>query len=208
MSGTLCHETSSRHRALGRRGATFPAGLYPSAVAASARDDVRSTIRTAFFASGAVFAFLMWQLYLRAAPSDVPEWTAAIPRINAGFNATTTLLVCLGVAAIRTGRRRLHAALQIAGLISGSLFLTGYITYHHYHGDTPYPGTGFLRPIYFSILITHILASAAAVPLVVSTALLAARRRFSHHRRWARVAVPVWLTASVTGLIVYFMLYG
>ncbi len=177
-------------------------------MAASAPDDVRSTIRTAFLASGAVFAFLMWQLYLRAAPSEVPAWTVAIPRINAGFNATTTLLVCLGVAAIRSGRRRLHGGLQIAALVSGTLFLAGYVTYHHFHGDTPYPGTGFLRPIYFLVLITHILASAAAVPLVVSAALLAARRRFSHHRRWARVAVPVWLTASVTGLVVYFMLYG
>lgn len=171
-------------------------------------EEVRRVVRAAFFVSGAIFAFLMWQLYLREAPAAAPEWTAGIPRMNAGFNASTTLLISLGVAAIRSGRPRLHAGLQIGALVTGTLFLAGYVTYHHYHGDTPYPGTGVLRPVYFSILIIHIVASAAAVPLVLSTALLAARRRFSHHRRWARIAVPVWLSASVTGLIVYFMLYG
>ncbi len=170
--------------------------------------EVRRIVRAAFLAAGAVFAFLLWQLYLRAPPAEVPAWSGSIPRINAALNAATTTLIALGVAAIRSGRRRLHAALQISALTTGALFLAGYVTYHHFHGDTPYPGVGFLRPVYFFVLITHILASGAAVPLVLSAAMLAIRRRWVHHRKWARVAVPVWLYASVTGLIVYFMLHG
>lgn len=169
--------------------------------------EARRLVRVAFLASGAVFAFLLYQLYLRPPAASIPDWTASLPAVNAGLNAATTALVCLGVLAIRGGRRRLHAGLQIAALGSGALFLAGYVIYHHYQGDTPYPGTGFLRPFYFFVLITHILASAAALPLLVTTVLFAATRRFSFHRRWARVTVPVWLYASLTGLVVYAMLY-
>lgn len=172
------------------------------------RDSVRRIVRTAFAAGGAVFAFIIWQLYLRPPAASVPEWTAALPAVNAAFNATTTSLICLGVVSIRTGRRRLHVAFQIAALVSAALFLAGYLTYHHFQGDTPYPGTGMLRPVYFFFLITHILSSAVSVPLILTTVAFAASRRFAFHRRWARVTVPVWLYASLTGLLVYAMLHG
>ncbi len=170
--------------------------------------EVRRLVRAAFLASGAVFAFLLYSLYFRPAAASVPEWTAGLPSLNAAFNAAAATLVCLGVLAIRAGRRRLHAGLLIAALVCGAGFLAGYGIYHYYRGDTPYPGTGLLRPVYFFTLITHILASAAALPLVLTTALLAAARRFPFHRRWARVTVPVWLCASLTGLVVYAMLYS
>lgn len=169
---------------------------------------VRRLVRIAFTASGAVFAFLIYQLYLREPGAAPPAWTVSIPAVNAGFNAATTTLVCLGVLAIRAGRRSLHIGLQLGALLTTSLFLLGYLTYHHFHGDTPYPGTGFLRPIYFTVLGTHILASMAGLPLLVTSVLFAATRRFAHHRRWARITVPVWLYASITGLAVYGLLYG
>ena len=172
------------------------------------RDSARRLVRTAFTIGGAVFAFIIWQLYLRPPAGSVPEWTAALPAVNAAFNATTTSLIALGVVAIRNGRRRLHAGFQIAALVSAGCFLAGYLTYHHFHGDTPYPGTGMLRPIYFFFLITHILASAVSLPLILTTVSFAASRRFAFHRRWARATVPVWLYASITGLIVYVMLHG
>lgn len=169
---------------------------------------VRRLVRIAFAASGAAFAFLMYQVYLRDPGAAAPAWTASIPAVNAGFNAATTTLVCLGVLAIRSGRRRLHIGLQVGALLTTSLFLVGYLTYHHFHGDTPYPGAGVLRPIYFTILVTHILASMAGLPLITTTVLFAATRRFAHHRRWARLTVPVWLCASLTGLLVYALLHG
>ena len=170
--------------------------------------EARRLVRIAFLVSGAVFALLLYLLYLQPPPASVPSWTASLPAVNAGWNALTLTLVCLGVFAIRRGRRRLHAGLQIAALVSGALFLTGYVIYHHFHGDTPYPGTGMMRPIYFFILITHILSSAAALPMLLSTVLFAATRRFATHRRWARVTVPVWLYASLTGLLVFALLTG
>ena len=172
------------------------------------RDAVRRLVRIAFVAGGAVFAFIIWQLYLRPPADSVPEWTAALPAVNVAFNATTTSLIALGVVSIRSGRRRLHIAFQIAALVSAALFLAGYLTYHHFQGDTPYPGTGLLRPVYFFFLITHILSSAVSLPLILTTVAFAASRRFGFHRRWARTTVPVWLYASVTGLIVYAMLHA
>lgn len=168
--------------------------------------EARRLVRIAFFVSGTIFALLLYLLYVQPPAISAPAWTGSLPAVNAGWNALTLSLVCLGVLAIRRGRRRLHAGLQIAALTSGALFLAGYVVYHHFHGDTPYPGTGVLRPIYFFILITHILASAAALPLLLSTVLFAATRRFSLHRRWARVTVPVWLYASLTGLLVFVFL--
>lgn len=182
---------------------TDRAGVSPEA---GADPGVRRLTRIAFAASGAVFGFLLYLLYLREPAAGAPAWTVRIPGVNAAFNAATTTLVCLGVLAIRAGRRRVHIGLMILALVSTGLFLTGYITYHHYRGDTPY--TGAFGPIYFPVLATHILASAAALPLLLTTVLLAASRRFPHHRRWARATVPVWLYTSVTGLIVYAFLYG
>ena len=171
-------------------------------------DAERRIVRTAFLIGGAIFAFIIWQLYLRSPATAVPEWTAALPAVNAAFNAATTALICLGVASIRDGRRRLHIGFQIAALVTAACFLAGYLTYHHFQGDTPYPGTGVWRPVYFFFLITHILASAVSLPLILTTVSFAATRRFAFHRRWARVTVPVWLYASLTGLIVYAMLHA
>ena len=171
------------------------------------RDSARRIVRTAFTIGGAIFAFIIWQLYLRPAATSAPAWTASLPAVNAAFNATTTSLICLGVLAIRNGRRRLHIGFQVAALVSAALFLAGYLTYHHFQGDTPYPGTGILRPIYFFFLITHILSSAVSLPLILTTVSFAATRRFQVHRRWARVTVPVWLYASLTGLVVFAMLH-
>ncbi len=174
----------------------------------SARESDRAVVRVAFGISGAVFAALIWLLYMRTAPENVPAWTASLPGVNAALNAATLTLVSLGVLAIRSGRRNVHIGLLAAALAVGTAFLLSYVTYHVFQGDTPYAGTGLLRPVYFTVLITHIVASALALPLVLTAALLAARRRFAAHRRWARVAAPIWVYVSLSGLVVYAMLYG
>ncbi len=174
----------------------------------SGTESDRRVVRSAFLVSGVVFAALMWLLYLRAAPAVVPMWTASLPGVNASLNAATLTLVSLGVLAIRSGRRNVHIGLLGAALAVGASFLVSYAVYHYFQGDTPYPGEGLLRPVYFTVLITHIVASAVALPLVLTTALLAVNRRFSTHRRWARVAAPVWVYVSLSGLVVYAMLHG
>jgi len=177
-------------------------------LSAPAQSPVRRIVRIAFVISGGMFAFLMYLLYFRTPAAAVPEWTRTLPDWNATFNGVTLALVVLGVTAIRARRRRLHIALMVGALTATVLFLIGYVTWHHYQGDTPYTGGGILRPIYFFVLITHIVAAAVNLPLVITTATLAATRRFRIHRRWARVTVPIWLYASLTGLVVYAMLYG
>ena len=168
----------------------------------------RRIVRIAFAIGGAVFALILYLLYLRQPASSAPAWTEALPGVNAAFNLATTSLICLGVAAIRSGRRRLHAGLLVAALVSAAGFLAGYLAYHHFQGDTPYPGTGSWRAVYFLVLGTHILASAVSLPLVLTAALFALRRRFAPHRRWARIAVPVWRCGALTGLVVYAMLHA
>ncbi len=168
----------------------------------------RRLVRIAFLSSGFVVALVVYLLYLQSPAATWPAWTTALPAMNAGFNALTLGLLSLGVLAIRRRRIRTHVTFQIGALASGLLFLVGYVIHHHFHGDTPFPGTGWIRPVYFFVLITHILSATVALPLVVTSALFAATRRFSLHRRWARVTVPVWLYASLTGLLVYFLLTG
>ena len=96
--------------------------------------------------------------------------------------------------------------LMVAAFLASALFLVGYLAYHYVHGDTKYLGQGWLRPVYFFILISHILTSALALPLCLTTLFFALRRRFDRHRRIARIALPIWLYVSVTGVLVFFFL--
>ena len=91
--------------------------------------------------------------------------------------------------------------------MTSTCFLVSYLTYHYYHGDTPFPGQGIVRPFYFAILITHVILAIVIVPLVLITVYRAARGDFIRHRRIARWTLPLWLYVSVTGVIVYLMLY-
>lgn len=166
--------------------------------------------RNAFAAIGALsvaaLAFLFWLLYARSAATEPPGWTAGLPALNAALNFTSGLFLVAGLFAIRAGRRTLHMRLMLTAVSVSGAFLVSYITYHHFHGDTPFTGQGFVRPVYFSILITHILASMAALPLVLVTLFLAGTRRFARHRRFARVTFPVWLYVSATGVLVFLFL--
>jgi len=130
-----------------------------------------------------------------------------LPTLNATLNALSALLLIAGWFLIRGGRRRAHRAVMIAALTSSTLFLTSYLIYHAQVGSVRFPGVGTPRTVYLSILLTHT-ALAALVPfLAVITLILALRGRFERHRRIARWALPVWLYVSVTGVVVYWMLY-
>lgn len=157
-----------------------------------------------------VLGYLFWLLYFRAGFVEAPSWTGALPALNAALNFTSAVFLVSAFAAIRRGRRELHAKLMLAALAVAALFLLSYVVYHHYHGDTRFTGQGLIRPAYFFILVSHILFSMAGLPLVLATLFFALTRRFDRHRRLARFTFPVWLYVSVTGVAVFFLLqlYG
>ena len=132
----------------------------------------------------------------------------ALPALNALLNATAASLLVAGYHAIRVRRdERRHKACMIAATAVSAAFLVSYLVYHWQVGSRRYPGEGWDRTVYLSILLVHTLLAAANVPLVAATIVLAARGRRRAHRRWARRTLPVWLTVSVTGVVVYLMVY-
>jgi uncharacterized membrane protein YozB (DUF420 family) len=130
-----------------------------------------------------------------------------LPTVDAALNATSAVLLTLGYVFIRRGNIRAHKTCMLAAVGTSSVFLACYLTYHYFHGTTRFTGQGAVRPLYFAILISHTVLAAAIVPLVVTTLYRALRGRFALHRRIARWTLPTWLYVSVTGVVVYWMLY-
>ena len=135
------------------------------------------------------------------------EFISYLPHLNALLNGTSALLLFTGYSFIRQRNVRAHRACQVAALVVSLLFLASYLTYHFHHGATRFQGTGLARPIYFTILITHTILAVVIVPLVTLTFYRAFRGDFVRHRRIARITLPLWLYVSITGVIVYLMLY-
>lgn len=137
----------------------------------------------------------------------MPEYISYLPHLNASLNTISALFLIAGYRFIRAGFIRAHRNCQIAALVTSTCFLVSYLTYHYYHGDTRFLGQGIVRPFYFTILITHVILAIVIVPLVLITVYRAARGDFIRHRKIARWTLPLWLYVSVTGVIVYLMLY-
>ncbi len=133
--------------------------------------------------------------------------TADLPKLNALLNASAAVLLLAGYAAIRSRRQAWHRAAMIAALACSALFLASYLTYHFQVGSRRYPGEGGWRTLYFAILVSHTVLAAALIPLVPLTVVRALRGRFPRHRALARWTLPVWLYVSVTGVVIYGMLY-
>jgi uncharacterized membrane protein YozB (DUF420 family) len=133
---------------------------------------------------------------------------ADLPAVNAALNATSAVFLVTGYVLIRRKRVVAHVVCMIVALIVSTVFLVSYLTYHAHAGHKPFLGGGWARPVYFSILITHtVLAAVTALGLAPVTVFRAARRRFDQHKAIARWTLPIWLYVSVTGVIIYFMLY-
>ncbi|MGH9363507.1 MAG: DUF420 domain-containing protein [Thermoanaerobaculia bacterium] len=133
--------------------------------------------------------------------------TADLPALNAFLNGTSAVLLSLGYLTIRKKRIAAHRALMVAAVAVSALFLVSYVVYHLQVGSRRFPGTGWVRPVYFSILISHTVLAAAIVPLVLITLARGLRRRHPAHERIARWTLPLWMYVSVTGVVIYFMLY-
>jgi uncharacterized membrane protein YozB (DUF420 family) len=132
---------------------------------------------------------------------------AIFPRINAVLNGTSAVLLVIGRGCIRRGLMAAHRAVMITALVSSTLFLSSYLYYHAHVGSVHFQGQGWSRPLYFGILISHTLLAITIVPMVIITLNRALRERFDRHRAIARWTYPLWLYVSVTGVVIYFMLY-
>lgn len=131
-----------------------------------------------------------------------------LPLLNASLNGLATLLIVGGLSAIKSKREKLHRVLMVGAIVVSAAFLTSYLIYHfNVTAVTKFTHTGWPRNLYYFILITHVPLAALLLPLLGLTILPAVKGRYEAHKRWARITAPVWLYVSVTGVLVYFMLY-
>ena len=132
---------------------------------------------------------------------------ADLPALNATLNGIATIFLVAGYILIRKGRWRAHKACMLGALITSALFLVSYVIYHYNAGSRPFPGEGAIRIVYFTILLTHVPLAAAILPLALVTAARGLAARYDRHVRIARWTLPLWLYVSVTGVVIYLMLY-
>jgi putative membrane protein len=156
--------------------------------------------------SALALGFLLYLLYGRGPVAGDSGRLSFLPALNAACNAVTTLLIARGILLIRRGHRDRHKQSMLGAFAASTLFLIGYILYHAVHGDTRFTGQGWIRPVYFSVLVSHVLLSAVALPLVLTAFYLSLTDRLERHKKLARITYPIWLYVSVTGVAIFFIL--
>lgn len=134
-------------------------------------------------------------------------WIDLLPSFNAILNGSSAACLALGYAAVRAGRIRVHRACMLAALACSTVFLLGYLTRMWLTGTHRFPEAGAIKTFYLALLFSHMVLAVVLLPLVLRTLQLALTGRFAQHRRMARVAWPIWMYVSVTGVVVYWMLY-
>jgi len=132
---------------------------------------------------------------------------AVLPHVNAALNALSTILLIVGFVLIRSGRREAHRKVMIAALSVSALFLVSYVTYHFTAPIFVFPGTGWTVPVYYTLLISHVILATLATPMVAMTAYRALKGTFDRHKAIARWTIWVWLYVTVTGVMIYVVLY-
>jgi uncharacterized membrane protein YozB (DUF420 family) len=130
-----------------------------------------------------------------------------LPALNAVLNGTAAVFLICGYILIRRGRRQLHKRCMLGALVTSALFLVSYVIYHFNTGSRPFPGQGPIRIVYFTILITHVVLAATILPLALTTTARGLWAHYDRHVRIARWTLPIWLYVSVTGVVIYVMLY-
>lgn len=129
------------------------------------------------------------------------------PALNASLNAISALLLVLGYLFIRQRALKAHVMCMATACVTSVLFLSSYLYYHYHHGSTPYEGQGILRVVYFSVLISHTILAALIVPLIMMSVIRGVKGQFQKHASISRITLPLWLYVSVTGVVIYWMLY-
>jgi putative membrane protein len=160
--------------------------------------------------SAAALALLFVVIYGHGRAAAVPEWVSWLPALNALLNATSAVFLVLAYLAVRRRDFATHARRVLVSVASSALFLVSYIVYHSVHGDTKFGGQGLVRPAYFFILVSHVLLSMVALPLIFFSLFFSLSARYPKHKKIARYAMPIWLYVSVTGVLVFALLraYG
>lgn len=171
------------------------------------RPDDRFASRVIGVTSLLIVGVVGWLLLGHRAQAGAAPWVAALPLLNACLNATSAGLLTAGFLLIRRRRIAAHRACMVTALAVSGLFLISYVTYHALAGSRPFGGRGWIRAVYFPVLLSHVVLAAAIVPLALTTVWRAFRADFARHRRLARWTLPLWLYVSVTGVLVYWMLY-
>jgi putative membrane protein len=165
-----------------------------------------SVVAGAIAVSIAASLMLFWLVYFHA-PADVTgTHLLFLPALNALLNGLSAVALVLGFSFIRGGNVAAHRTSMFTAFVFSTLFLVTYITNHALHGDMRFHGAGLVRPFYFTLLISHIVLSMVALPLILVTFFLSLSGRFPIHKKVARWTFPIWLYVSVTGVIVYAML--
>lgn len=167
---------------------------------------IAKAIGLILFISVAAFLFLIWLLYFKETAETTASWVEQLPALNALLNSASTVLIVAGFVAIKKRNYITHMKLMLTAFITSSLFLISYLLYHNFVGHTPFPGEGWIRPVYFTILISHIILSAFVVPLVLTSYYFAFSGKFSTHRKVSKWTFPIWLYVSITGVIIFFVL--
>jgi len=150
--------------------------------------------------------FLIWLIYFREGSSNRNLAVSMLPAVNAGLNTLCAILLISGFIAIKNGREKLHQRLMITAACVSAVFLLSYVYYHSLQGDTKFLGQGWIRPVYFSILISHILLSVVVLPMMISTLYFGLTNQRSRHRKIVKFTFPIWLYVSVTGVAIFFLL--
>ncbi len=132
---------------------------------------------------------------------------ADLPAVNACLNSTSAMLLAAGYFFIKRGHKIAHRNCMVAAFIVSAIFLTSYLVYHYSAGRTEFKGQGWIRPVYFTILLTHTVLAVAIVPLILLTFHRALKERFELHKKIARWTWPLWMYVSVTGVVIYLLLY-
>lgn len=160
--------------------------------------------------STAALGFLLWLIYFKGGEDYSSNLVTSLPALNVLLNGTSAVLLLFGYKAILDRNFSRHMKFNLTAFVTSSLFLISYVIYHNYHESTPFTGEGIIRPIYFFILISHIILSAIILPMVLTSFYLAFSGKLKLHRRVSKVTLPVWLYVSVTGVVIFFMLrlYG
>lgn len=166
----------------------------------------RTVFYWSFLISGLAIGFLVWLIYVKESPSDPSSTASILPAINATLNSLSACCLVAGFVAIKKQRIAVHQKFMSGAFLSSTLFLVTYIIYHNTHGDTQFQGAGIVRPIYFFVLISHILLTTLALPMILTTFFFALTGRFAAHKKIARFTFPAWLYVSVTGVMIFFLL--
>jgi len=167
---------------------------------------VPKALGTIILISVLALAFILWLLYFKEASATTASWVNQLPALNALLNSASTVFILLGFRAIKKREFVKHMKLMLTAFVTSAFFLISYLLYHNFVGHTPFPGEGMIRPVYFFILITHIILSAFIVPLVLTSFYFAFAGKFKTHRRVSKWTFPIWLYVSVTGVVIFFIL--